>query len=124
MVTATRQEILKVTLPIRKWLLTSSEDSFLEFLSAGKPLFIPKKHYKDAVRSTKRILASLLPHTMSSPPSVLHLKPSETTSPRVKPFPKSKTLSVPFSYAPSDDGTDENLLILLHGLGEHLHDTP
>lgn len=36
---------------------------------------------------------------------------------RVKPRPKSSSIPVPFDYCPSDDGTDENLLILLHGLG-------
>ncbi|KAF9453300.1 hypothetical protein P691DRAFT_719724 [Macrolepiota fuliginosa MF-IS2] len=55
----------------------------------------------------------------------LHLResetgPGETTNPRVKPPPKSgqERIPVPFSYIPSDDGTDENLLILLHGLGD------
>jgi hypothetical protein len=37
--------------------------------------------------------------------------------PRIKPPPQSSVISAPFSYSPSDDGTDENLLILLHGLG-------
>ncbi|CDO76512.1 hypothetical protein BN946_scf184712.g2 [Trametes cinnabarina] len=41
-----------------------------------------------------------------------------TTVPRVKPVPKSSGVPVPFVYHPSDDGTDENLLILLHGLGD------
>ena len=36
---------------------------------------------------------------------------------KVKPRPKTSVISVPFDYNPSDDGTDENLLILLHGLG-------
>jgi hypothetical protein len=39
--------------------------------------------------------------------------------PRIKPPPQSSAISAPFSYSPSDDGTDENLLILLHGLGSH-----
>ncbi|KAF7292961.1 Abhydrolase-2 domain-containing protein [Mycena indigotica] len=38
--------------------------------------------------------------------------------PRIKPPPRKAKISVPFSYAASDDGTDENLLILLHGLGD------
>ncbi|KAJ6590999.1 Alpha/Beta hydrolase protein, partial [Mycena vulgaris] len=38
--------------------------------------------------------------------------------PRVKPPPSTTTIPVPFSYAPSDHGTDENLLILLHGDGD------
>ena len=51
---------------------------------------------------------------------VLNVRPStEDTTPRVKPVP---TVSKPLGqiYFPSDDGTDENLLILLHGLGEQL----
>ncbi|KAJ7704303.1 Alpha/Beta hydrolase protein [Mycena rosella] len=39
-------------------------------------------------------------------------------SPKVKPPPQNEKIPVPFFYAPSDDGTDENLLILLHGLGD------
>jgi hypothetical protein len=39
--------------------------------------------------------------------------------PRIKPPPQSAAISAPFSYSPSDDGTDENLLVLLHGLGSH-----
>lgn len=39
-------------------------------------------------------------------------------SDRVKPRPKTSSIPVPYDYCPSDDGTDENLLILLHGLGE------
>ncbi|KZV62134.1 hypothetical protein PENSPDRAFT_692769 [Peniophora sp. CONT] len=42
----------------------------------------------------------------------------QASSPRVKPAPKSSVIRTPFSYSPSDDGTDENLLILLHGLGD------
>ena len=45
---------------------------------------------------------------------------SVATSPRVKPAPSKDAIPVPFDYAPSDDGTDENLLILLHGLGKQL----
>lgn len=54
----------------------------------------------------------------------LHIRESEPASreadiPRVKPSPKSGLgkIPVPFEYIPSDDGTDENLLVLLHGLG-------
>ncbi|KAL5486086.1 SAC7 [Sanghuangporus weigelae] len=63
----------------------------------------------------------------SNPPEVkeLHVKgasasssSSATSSPRVKPAPSKVAIPVPFDYAPSDDGTDENLLILLHGLGD------
>ena len=38
-------------------------------------------------------------------------------SPRTKPAPNASALSIPFTYAPSPDGVDENLLVLLHGLG-------
>jgi len=38
---------------------------------------------------------------------------------RIKPPPRSSAISAPFSYSPSDDGTDENILVLLHGLGSH-----
>lgn len=47
----------------------------------------------------------------------MHLLAS-TPSPRVKPAPQASSIRTQFSYFPSDDGTDENLLILLHGLGE------
>jgi hypothetical protein len=42
---------------------------------------------------------------------------SEDPSPRVKPVPKIQHLFRHIYHA-SEDGTDENLLILLHGLGE------
>lgn len=44
-----------------------------------------------------------------------------TPTPRVKPQPKagSPGIPVPFDYKPSDDGTDDNILILLHGLGQY-----
>jgi hypothetical protein len=45
---------------------------------------------------------------------------SLTDTTRVKPVPKSGKIPVPFDYTPSDDGTNENLLILLHGLGAPL----
>ncbi|TFY66811.1 hypothetical protein EVG20_g4269 [Dentipellis fragilis] len=49
----------------------------------------------------------------------VHLRETPASStPRVKPPPKASAIPVPFSYTPSDDGTDENLLILLHGLGD------
>ncbi|KAI0299449.1 hypothetical protein B0F90DRAFT_1631368 [Multifurca ochricompacta] len=54
--------------------------------------------------------------------SEFHLREVTTSldaaRPRVKPPPQSSAISAPFSYSPSDDGTDENLLILLHGLGD------
>ena len=55
----------------------------------------------------------------SRSPREIQLKESNT-SPRVKPAPTEKGIGVPFIYNPSDDGTDENLLILLHGLGKHV----
>ncbi|KIO02593.1 hypothetical protein M404DRAFT_1002201 [Pisolithus tinctorius Marx 270] len=50
----------------------------------------------------------------------IHLREcsSITSSPRRKPPPNSAKIPVPFSYTASDDGTDENLLVLLHGLGD------
>ena len=41
-------------------------------------------------------------------------------NPRLKPAPTlgKQKIPMPFSYIPSNDGTDENLLILIHGLGE------
>ena len=58
--------------------------------------------------------------------SEFHLRAAATTTsgggahlPRIKPPPQSASISAPFSYSLSDDGTDENLLILLHGLGSH-----
>ncbi|KAH7910803.1 hypothetical protein BJ138DRAFT_63110 [Hygrophoropsis aurantiaca] len=39
-------------------------------------------------------------------------------APRTKSHPLASEIRVPFSYSPSPDGTDENLLILLHGLGD------
>ncbi|KAJ3759682.1 hypothetical protein EV360DRAFT_94015 [Lentinula raphanica] len=52
--------------------------------------------------------------------SDVHLRPADQSSqtPRVKKAPSKLPLS--FSYSPSDDGTDENLLVLLHGLGDTL----
>jgi len=43
--------------------------------------------------------------------------PSDETSTTHGP-PRERAILVPFSYTPSDDGVDENLLILLHGLGD------
>lgn len=52
--------------------------------------------------------------------SDLHIRPTEgDTRPKAKIPPQPSSIPVPFTYIPSDDGTDENLLILLHGLGEH-----
>jgi len=49
----------------------------------------------------------------------IHVQENSTlVLPRIKPSPKSSKLPGQFFYAPSDDGTDENLLILLHGLGD------
>ncbi|KZW02903.1 hypothetical protein EXIGLDRAFT_713813 [Exidia glandulosa HHB12029] len=46
---------------------------------------------------------------------VVHASDSE---PRVKQAPTRKGLGTPFVYNPSSDGTDENLVVLLHGLGD------
>ncbi|KAJ7164902.1 hypothetical protein C8R46DRAFT_1097564, partial [Mycena filopes] len=50
----------------------------------------------------------------------IHLRdsPADNASPKVKKPPRTDKIPVPFFYAPSDDGTDENILILLHGLGD------
>ncbi|KAF7792941.1 hypothetical protein EIP86_004044 [Pleurotus ostreatoroseus] len=48
----------------------------------------------------------------------LILKESTSSTFRNKPIPKPSGIPVPFEYNASDDGTDENLLILLHGLGD------
>ncbi|CAA7269901.1 unnamed protein product [Cyclocybe aegerita] len=48
-----------------------------------------------------------------------HLRQSTSSLlPRVKQPPKASKISGQFFYAASDDGIDENLLILLHGLGD------
>lgn len=46
------------------------------------------------------------------------LESSLTSSSRRKIPPKSSKIPLPFSYTASDDGTDENILLLLHGLGD------
>ena len=46
------------------------------------------------------------------------VRASSAPTPKTKPLPKASAIPVPFVYHPSDDRTDENLLILLHGLGE------
>jgi hypothetical protein len=51
-------------------------------------------------------------------PDIHVLAEASVPSPRVKPAPQTSVIHTQFSYSPSDDGTDENLLILLHGLGE------
>ncbi|KAJ7056994.1 hypothetical protein C8F01DRAFT_1211126 [Mycena amicta] len=52
--------------------------------------------------------------------SHLHIHDADQVNalPRIKPAPRKAKIPVPFSYAASDDGTDENLLVLLHGLGD------
>ncbi|KAF5334771.1 hypothetical protein D9611_012972 [Ephemerocybe angulata] len=50
--------------------------------------------------------------------SEYHIRESPNTVPKVKEKPKKASIPTPFSYWPSDDGTDENLLVLLHGLGD------
>jgi predicted esterase len=49
--------------------------------------------------------------------SDIHLRETQAGS-KTKAIPKQSAIGVPFEYAPSDDGTDANLLILLHGLGD------
>ncbi|KIJ63641.1 hypothetical protein HYDPIDRAFT_113137 [Hydnomerulius pinastri MD-312] len=50
----------------------------------------------------------------------IHLREdsSGSSSPRTKKTPTTSNIPLTFTYTPSDDGTDENLLILLHGLGD------
>lgn len=56
---------------------------------------------------------------MSTTQRDLVLQPVPVSSAsKIKPAPKRQAITVPFAYTPSDDGTDENILILLHGLGE------
>ncbi|EIN14486.1 alpha/beta-hydrolase [Punctularia strigosozonata HHB-11173 SS5] len=51
--------------------------------------------------------------------NAMHVKDDYSLNePRVKPPPQPHSIPVPFAYFPSDDGTDENLLVLLHGLGD------
>ncbi|KAK2460793.1 hypothetical protein APHAL10511_007263 [Amanita phalloides] len=52
--------------------------------------------------------------------SEIHIRESVETDevPRIKPAPETSAIPVPFTYIPSDDGTDENILIILHGLGD------
>jgi hypothetical protein len=54
-----------------------------------------------------------------TPMTEFHIREAAPTSPtpKIKPTPKTSKIPGKFFYAPSDDGTDENLLILLHGLG-------
>ncbi len=40
--------------------------------------------------------------------------------PKVKPAPEPKSLPIQSIYSKSEDGIDENLLIMLHGLGEYI----
>ncbi|KAF8892906.1 hypothetical protein BD779DRAFT_1507669 [Infundibulicybe gibba] len=51
-------------------------------------------------------------------PELLIREPDHDSLPRVKLPPQQSGVPVPFVYYPSDDGTDENLLVLLHGLGD------
>ncbi|KAG0704137.1 hypothetical protein DFH29DRAFT_393054 [Suillus ampliporus] len=55
---------------------------------------------------------------MDSPSTDIHLAAASALSSRVKPAPQTSSIRTKFFYSPSDDGTDENLLILLHGLGD------
>lgn len=41
-----------------------------------------------------------------------------SNAPKNKPAPKKGKMPLQFVYHPSSDGVDENLLIMLHGLGE------
>ncbi|KAG6911053.1 hypothetical protein DXG01_004567 [Tephrocybe rancida] len=54
--------------------------------------------------------------------SNIHIQEVSNGTLRIKRAPKKAEIAVPFSYFPSDDGTDENLLILLHGLVPFLYE--
>ncbi|TCD71016.1 hypothetical protein EIP91_000514 [Steccherinum ochraceum] len=53
-----------------------------------------------------------------SPEPIAVRESAISSSPRTKQPPNAKAIPVPFEYTASDDGTDENLLVLLHGLGD------
>ena len=103
---------LKSCDPVLLWLSTETN-------AHAYPSFL----YKE--RSAKRVRT----RTQKKMDSEFHLRATTTTTtatsggdahpPRIKPPPQSASISAPFSYSPSDDGTDENLLVLLHGLGSH-----
>lgn len=44
---------------------------------------------------------------------------SVDSTPRNKPRPTQEGLGLEHVYAASEDGTDENVLVVLHGLGGH-----
>lgn len=49
----------------------------------------------------------------------LTIQPTTATkSPKLKESPSQKVLGTAFNYSHSSDGTDENLLIFFHGLGD------
>lgn len=52
-------------------------------------------------------------HTMPPP---INLRPIRATTPKIHPPPTSSTWK--FEYAPSHDGKESNLLLMLHGLGD------
>lgn len=54
-------------------------------------------------------------HTCLQTMSMIHLQSPAASAKKL--VPRSSSIPVPFSYEPSKDGIDENLLILLHGLG-------
>lgn len=55
---------------------------------------------------------------MTETPKEIAVRPAAQESTlKVKPAPKPGGIPLEFVYFPSNDGTDENLLILLHGLG-------
>lgn len=48
---------------------------------------------------------------------------SEIIAPKNKPAPQNGKMPLRFVYHPSPDGVDENLLIMLHGLGMGIYDS-
>lgn len=57
------------------------------------------------------------PQTLMAEFNIREAASTSASIPKVKPPPKTAKIPSQFSYDPSDDGTDENLLIFLHGLG-------
>jgi len=67
------------------------------------------------LRSVKARLAPLSPTIMSSSSEPVNITVDTLPASRIK---RKPTFKSPFVYTPSSDGTDTNLLILLHGLGD------
>jgi hypothetical protein len=93
---------------------------FLKKVAINRTLFLTVKEPKTKNKKKEEKMGSEF-HLRATLDSDLDNGGNSSTRrpPRIKPPPQSSAISAPFSYSPSDDGTDENLLILLHGLGSH-----